>query len=79
MAEFCVDCWNKIMDTSDPKKKFILSRELDLCEECGNYRQVIVAIKKDICWQNGSTKLPTEKEAPNNNRPCTKLCRGGVL
>ena len=46
MAEFCVDCWNKIMDTSDPKKKFILSRELDLCEECGNYRQVIVAIKK---------------------------------
>ena len=46
MAEFCVDCWNKIMDTNDPKKKFILSRELDLCEECGNYRQVIVAFRK---------------------------------
>ena len=45
MSEFCLDCWNKIMDTKDTKRKFIMSRDLDLCEECGQWKHVIVAIK----------------------------------
>ena len=30
MAEFCLDCWNRIMGTKDPPGKYILSREPDL-------------------------------------------------
>lgn len=43
MAEFCLDCWNKLNDTNDSKRRYILSREEDLCEECGQYKPVIVA------------------------------------
>lgn len=46
MAEFCLDCWNKIMETSDPESKYIISRDLDRCEECGEFKNVIVAIKR---------------------------------
>ncbi len=45
MAEFCVDCWNKIMDREDTPKKFHLSRDLELCEECGQWKPVIVSEK----------------------------------
>lgn len=34
MAEFCLECWNKIMDTKDSKRKFVMTRDLELCEEC---------------------------------------------
>ena len=46
MAEFCLDCWNKIMGTDDPPKKYILSRDLDLCEECGEWKPVIIRGKR---------------------------------
>ena len=46
MAEFCLDCWNKIMETDDPPKKFVLSRELELCEACGAWKPVIAAVRK---------------------------------
>lgn len=46
MAEFCLDCWNKIMETNDPKRKFILSREPDFCEECRQWKPVIIRVKR---------------------------------
>ena len=46
MAEFCLDCWNKIMGNDDPPKKYILSRSLDLCEECGEWKPVIIRVKR---------------------------------
>lgn len=46
MAEFCLDCMNKLMGTNDPPKKYILTRELDLCEECGQWKRVIVRVRK---------------------------------
>lgn len=45
MAEFCLDCWNKIMGVNDPPGKYIISREVDLCEECGEWKPVIIRIK----------------------------------
>ena len=42
MAEFCLDCWNKINETNDSKWRYILSWNKELCEECGQYRRVIV-------------------------------------
>ena len=46
MAEFCLDCWNKIMETNDPKRKFILSRKPDFCEECRQWKPVIIRVRK---------------------------------
>lgn len=42
MAEICLDCWNKINETEDDAKKYILSKEFDLCEECGEWKPVII-------------------------------------
>lgn len=41
MADFCIDCWNKLNNTYYPPSKFILSKDLDLCEGCGEYKRVI--------------------------------------
>ena len=46
MAEFCLECWNKIMNTDDPPQKYVLSKELDFCEECGQWKSVIVRTRR---------------------------------
>ncbi len=42
MAEFCLDCLNKINETSESKWRYVLSFEKELCEECGQYKRVVV-------------------------------------
>lgn len=42
MAEFCLDCWNKINETQETKRRYVLSRDWDLCEHCGQYKRLIV-------------------------------------
>ena len=42
MANFCLDCWNKMNGTNDSKRKYIFSKELDLCEGCGEWKQAII-------------------------------------
>lgn len=42
MAEFCLDCWNMINNTKYTERDCVLSRGLELCEGCGEYKQVIV-------------------------------------
>lgn len=34
------------MDSNDPPEKYIISRELDLCEECGELKAVIIRMKR---------------------------------
>ena len=46
MAEFCLSCWNKLNHSSAPASKFIFSTELDLCEGCGKWTNVIVMERK---------------------------------
>lgn len=46
MAEICLDCWNKINETEDDEKKYVLSKEFDLCEECGEWKPVIIMERK---------------------------------
>ena len=46
MAEFCLDCWNEINDSDYKEKDYVLSKELCLCEECGEYKHVIIAERK---------------------------------
>ena len=42
MAEFCLDCWNKMNESEDSEEKYILSKDLDLCEGCGQWKPVII-------------------------------------
>lgn len=46
MAEFCLECWNKLNKTNDSAKEYIISKELSLCEECNEYKHVIVTKRK---------------------------------
>ncbi len=46
MAEYCLDCWNKINESEDSEKDFILSEDLDLCEGCGEWKPVIIRARK---------------------------------
>ena len=43
MAEICVECWNKMNETQESKWRYALSWSRELCEECGQYKHVIVA------------------------------------
>ncbi len=42
MAEFCLKCWNKINDTNDDESMYVMSRDLDLCDCCGEFTHIIV-------------------------------------
>lgn len=46
MAEFCLKCWNKMNGTNDLPKKYIISKDLYLCEGCGKWTNVIVMERK---------------------------------
>ena len=46
MAEYCLDCWNTINGTRDKKRKYIMSKGLDLCEGCGEYKRVVIVKRK---------------------------------
>lgn len=46
MAEFCVACWNALNGTNTPEEAYVLSRDLELCEGCGKWKQVIIAKRK---------------------------------
>ncbi len=46
MAEFCLECWNKINGTNDSERKYVLSKESDLCEGCGEIKPVIIMERK---------------------------------
>ena len=46
MAEFCLDCLNKTCGTKFCERDSILSDELDLCEECGEWKRVVVVKRK---------------------------------
>ena len=58
MAEFCLDCWNKINGTKHSKRKYVLSKELDFCEGCGELKHVVIMERTGynmhnsgyICW-----------------------------
>ncbi len=46
MSELCLDCWNELHGTIDRPRRYVFSRELKPCEGCGEYRRVIVRMKR---------------------------------
>lgn len=50
MAEFCLSCYREsFIDYGTPDENIIMSDEynLDLCEGCGQWKQVVLEIKND--------------------------------
>ena len=41
MAEFCLECWNKLHETNETEDEYIFSE--NFCEECCEYKMTIVA------------------------------------
>lgn len=46
MAEICLDCWNKINKTNYSKRKYILSDDLEFCENCKELKPVLIIERK---------------------------------
>ena len=46
MAEFCLACLNKINKANDSRWRYVLSWEKDLCEECGQYKRVVITERR---------------------------------
>ena len=42
MSEICLDCWNKENQTNHKPRRYILSKHLELCDSCGEYKRIIV-------------------------------------
>jgi len=43
MAEFCIDCMKDINKDPDAKYKYVLTRYVDLCEGCGQWKRVVIS------------------------------------
>ncbi len=50
MAEFCLKCFNKINETHYTRLQVKRSKELDLCEGCGEYKRVVVRFQNLTPW-----------------------------
>ena len=50
MAEFCLDCMQKINGRHYDEMDFILSDDLDLCEGCGQWKHVVVVRRRRSLW-----------------------------
>ena len=46
MAELCPKCLNKLDGTHYPAWWYILSEELDFCEECQQWKRVVVVERR---------------------------------
>ena len=51
MAEFCIDCWNEINELEDREEDCLMTKTEWLCEECGEYKNVVIARKEDAGWR----------------------------
>jgi len=44
MAEFCKECFKQLFTDDYEDSQIILSEDLDLCEGCADFKQVVVRI-----------------------------------
>ena len=45
MSELCLDCYNAITQENHTKKEFLMTRKPDFCEECGQWKPVIIRVR----------------------------------
>lgn len=68
MAEFCLECWNRLNQTADGAEEFVISKQPDLCEGCGSWKPVIVTLRSKyrirqwMCLRTQETPPGAQKE-----------------
>lgn len=45
MAEFCLDCLRELDGINYNETEFYVSDELELCEGCGEWKHVVIALR----------------------------------
>ena len=51
VAEICLDCWNKLNETNHSEKRYIMSENLNLCENCEEMKHTIIVERKSYYLQ----------------------------
>ena len=51
MAEFCLECWNRINEISLTEKNVVLSHEYEICEGCGKYKPVVLKLSSNYYFR----------------------------
>ena len=49
MANFCLKCWNEMNGTDCSPRKYRMSEELELCEGCGKWTNVVLGERGYSC------------------------------
>lgn len=53
MSEFCEACWNEMFgDVEGDDVEHVLSKELELCEGCAEYKHVVIGEKGAFYFMN---------------------------
>ena len=69
MSEICLDCWNKLNESNDPPKKYLLSWRRELCEDCGQMKRVIIRMRLPYIWlENIQEMIENIRYAVRNRR-----------
>lgn len=63
MAEFCLDCWNKLNNEHNTIYSCTISDpdDLDLCEGCGEMKQVFISNDKPSIFKRMRIKRQQKK------------------
>jgi len=59
MAEFCLDCWNKMNDIHLTEEDVVL--DLDLCEGCAEIKLTIVTYREKKFWERRKKKRQSNR------------------
>ena len=67
MAEFCLECFNKLENANYTERDFILTDEddLDLCEGCGEWKRVVIVRRKHKLLYDLSTIIRMIRKDPD--------------
>ena len=59
VSEICFECLKETLSGGErlERKKFIISKDLELCENCGRYKQVVIA-QRDKYYYLRRFKVP---------------------
>lgn len=57
MSEICLDCWNKLNESNDHPRKYVLSWMPDLCEDCGQMKRVIVRTRLPYIYLENAREM----------------------
>lgn len=52
MAEICFDCLNQKLGGNLNRKRFLYTKDLELCENCGRYKKAVIVERNRYYYLN---------------------------